>query len=49
MFYQILYFLSIISSISAGDVVSLDDSNFDIKIDGSVPALVKFYAVIFVH
>ena len=41
----LLGILFLISAVSAGDVLSLDSSNFDKIIDGSVPALIKFYAV----
>lgn len=43
MFFSLL--LCVISSVYAGDVVTLDSSNFDKVIDGSTPALIKFYAV----
>jgi protein disulfide-isomerase A6 len=36
--------LASLSSVLGGDVIALDSSNFDSVIDGSTPALIKFYA-----
>ena len=36
--------LATLSFVLGGDVISLNSSNFDSVIDGSTPALVKFYA-----